>query len=404
VQCLWAAGSADRIAVVVHRAAAPIATADLPAVAVAPVAPVAALRVGKSKFSSHYLAFGEAPPAEVTARATALPPVVTARSSIRAAVTTYTASGGSAAVGSASANDDDWELLEADAPLGGGDAVSSDSQSPATTTTTTTAAAAAAAASPDSLHAVVAARASLALADAAAPPPSQHATSRFVCSFYLNGALQTPDLDALPLDMSLVAYIREVAKLTGTKIACNEGGCGACSTCYSFVQLLSARILKHSRTLILCLLPLVPFPHPHRAAVLLSYKSAADGSVVSVPVNACLRPLLSCDGMSVTTVEGVGSLRAGYHPVQTRLAQNAGSQCGFCSPGFAVTAFALLIATPAGQKPTAQQVEDQFQGNLCRCTGYRPILEAFRSFCGGGANGEPAAGAWLMASPNEVAH
>ena len=144
-------------------------------------------------------------------------------------------------------------------------------------------------------------------------------------------------------------------------------------------------------------------PIPHRAAVLLSYKNAADGSVVSVPVNACLRPLLSCDGMSVTTVEGVGSLRAGYHPVQTRLAQNAGSQCGFCSPGFAVTAFALLVATPAGQKPTQQQVEDQFQGNLCRCTGYRPILEAFRSFCGGGANGEPAAGAYMMALPNQFA-
>ncbi len=240
MQCLWAAGSADRIAVVVHRATAPIAAADLPAAAVAPVAPVAALRVGKSKFSSHYLAYGEAPPAEVTARANALPPVVTARSSIRAAVTTCTASGGSAAVALASANDDDWELLEADAPLGGGDAVSSDSQSPA-------AAAAAVAVSPDSLHAVVAARASLALSDAAAPPSSQHATGWFVCSFYLNGALQTPDLDALPLDMSLVAYIREVAKLTGTKIACNEGGCGACSTCS--LTLFTFRLLGFSRTL-----------------------------------------------------------------------------------------------------------------------------------------------------------
>ena len=159
--------------------------------------------------------------------------------------------------------------------------------------------------------------------------------------------------------------------------------------------------LRLSHFLSRFLRPCFPSPAspPSRAAVLLSYTNASDGSVVSVPVNACLRPLLSCAGMSVTTIEGVGSLRAGYHPVQTRLAQNAGSQCGFCSPGFAVNAFSLLVATPAGQKPTAQQVEDQFQGNLCRCTGYRPILEAFRSFCGGGgADGETAAGAWLGVS------
>ena len=89
--------------------------------------------------------------------------------------------------------------------------------------------------------------------------------------------------------MSLAQYIREVAKLTGTKIGCGEGGCGACT-------------------------------------VLLTYQSVTDGSTVSVPINSCLRPLLACDGMSVTTIEGIGSAQTGYHPVQARLAQNAGSQ------------------------------------------------------------------------------
>lgn len=84
------------------------------------------------------------------------------------------------------------------------------------------------------------------------------------------------------------------------------------------------------------------------------------------------------DGLAVTTVEGIGSTATKLHPVQERIAKSHGSQCGFCTPGIVMSMYTLLRNTP---KPTAHEVEDAFQGNLCRCTGYRPILDAFKTFC-----------------------
>ena len=77
-----------------------------------------------------------------------------------------------------------------------------------------------------------------------------------------------------------------------------------------------------------------------------------------------------------------GSKRTGFHPLQTAIADGNGSQCGFCTPGWVMNMFALL-----GKKkqPTAKEIEDNFDGNLCRCTGYRPILDAFGKFAKGGA-------------------
>eukprot|EP01147_Barroeca_monosierra_P002142 gene2142-5172_t len=148
-------------------------------------------------------------------------------------------------------------------------------------------------------------------------------------AFTLNGKAQTvskPDPN-----MSLNEYIRTVAGLKGTKLSCGEGGCGAC-------------------------------------VVAITSKDPVTGKDVTVPVNSCLRLLIACDGLEITTVEGIGSTRKGLHPVQKTLANFWGSQCGGCSPGM------------ANPKPTKQDVENCLDGNICRCTGYRPILAAFQSF------------------------
>ena len=76
-------------------------------------------------------------------------------------------------------------------------------------------------------------------------------------------------------------------------------------------------------------------------------------------------------------MEGVGNSKDGYSPIQEQLANSNGSQCGFCSPGWVMQMYSLLTNNP---NPTEQEVEDHFDGNLCRCTGYRPILDAFKSF------------------------
>ncbi|KAM3693299.1 hypothetical protein ACB098_08G153200 [Castanea mollissima] len=95
-------------------------------------------------------------------------------------------------------------------------------------------------------------------------------------------------------------------------------------------------------------------------------------------INACLAPLYSVEGMHVITVEGVGNRRHGLHPIQESLAQSHGSQCGFCTPGFIMSMYALLRScqTP----PSEELIEECLAGNLCRCTGYRPIVDAFRVF------------------------
>src|SRR5262249_21120931 len=141
-------------------------------------------------------------------------------------------------------------------------------------------------------------------------------------------------------------YIRDLG-ITGTKVGCGQGGCGACT------------VMISRRT---------PGGDDHRA------------------INSCLRSLAAVAGSHVTTVEGIGGVQDGLDPVQHRLALNNGTQCGFCTPGFVMNAHAFLRTTP---RPTQQDMEDLFGGNLCRCTGYRPILHAMRSFaCDYDASGD----------------
>uniref|UniRef100_A0A8B9T9E3 Aldehyde oxidase 1 n=1 Tax=Anas platyrhynchos TaxID=8839 RepID=A0A8B9T9E3_ANAPL len=94
--------------------------------------------------------------------------------------------------------------------------------------------------------------------------------------------------------------------------------------------------------------------------------------------NACLLPICSLYGVAVTTVEGVGSTKSRVHPVQERLAKCHGSQCGFCTPGMVMSIYTLLRNYP---EPTSEQMTAALAGNLCRCTGYRPILDACKTFC-----------------------
>ncbi|KAI7829410.1 putative xanthine dehydrogenase HxA [Gamsiella multidivaricata] len=154
--------------------------------------------------------------------------------------------------------------------------------------------------------------------------------------FYLNGTeiiLENPDPNT-----TLLQYVRSVG-LTGTKLGCAEGGCGACTVMVSTYD----KATKHIR---------------------------------HMNVNGCLTPLCSIDGKHVVTIEGLGSSKD-PHPVQERIALCFGSQCGFCTPGIAMSLYALLRNNPA---PTEEEIEESFDGNLCRCTGYRPILDAAKSF------------------------
>jgi len=171
-------------------------------------------------------------------------------------------------------------------------------------------------------------------AEAKAGEVKTASTSGTRVSFDVNGTTHIAcDFDPR---MTLAVFLRETLKLTGTKIGCAEGGCGACTVHVEY----------------------------------------SDGR--KAIVNSCLRPLASLNSAKVTTVEGIGSERKGFHPAMERLANCNGSQCGYCSPGMVMAMYGMLQRT--GEKPTLDDTEDAFSGNICRCTGYRPILEAAHSF------------------------
>jgi xanthine dehydrogenase iron-sulfur cluster and FAD-binding subunit A len=119
------------------------------------------------------------------------------------------------------------------------------------------------------------------------------------------------------------------------------------------------------------------------------YDPATD-EVTEFSASSCLTLLHSVNHCSVITSEGIGNTKDGYHPVQQRLAGFHASQCGFCTPGMCMSIFSALVKAdkasdrpvpPAGfSKLTASEAEKAISGNLCRCTGYRPIVDACKSF------------------------
>ncbi len=129
---------------------------------------------------------------------------------------------------------------------------------------------------------------------------------------------------------TLVEVLRERLRLTGTKVGCNEGECGACTV-------------------------------------------LVDGE----PIVSCMALAIEYEGRSIQTIEGLKDpITGGLEPIQQAFAENFGIQCGFCSPGMVMSAKALLEKNP---RPSQQEVREGIQGNLCRCTGYTQIIESVQA-------------------------
>jgi xanthine dehydrogenase small subunit len=169
------------------------------------------------------------------------------------------------------------------------------------------------------------------------PPPSSAADARTL-SFVLDG--QIVRIVDPPATMTVLQYLREVAGRCGTKEGCAEGDCGACT-------------------------------------VVLGELAQGGDHIDYQAINSCIRFLPTIDGRELVTVESLRDPEAGSaadpHPVQQAMVECHASQCGFCTPGFVMSLFALYQTATAADRST---VIDTIAGNLCRCTGYRPIVEA----------------------------
>nr|AMR99692.1 abscisic-aldehyde oxidase [Scrippsiella trochoidea] len=155
--------------------------------------------------------------------------------------------------------------------------------------------------------------------------------------FTLNGELQSVDVEEATVK-TLNDYIRCNTQYTGTKLSCGQGGCGACTV-------VLARPSEKPRA-----------------------------------VNSCLTPLANVHGAAVLTVEGLSAADGSPHPIAERLAKFNGSQCGFCTPGMVMQLYSTLSSKDGGKGCSEKDLEHSINGNLCRCTGYRPIVECAKSF------------------------
>jgi xanthine dehydrogenase small subunit len=150
--------------------------------------------------------------------------------------------------------------------------------------------------------------------------------------FYLNDQLVRP---AHRAGSTLLDYIRYQQHLTGTKIGCREGDCGACT-------------------------------------VLVGELLPAAGTVRYQTMTSCLTPLGNAHGRHIVTVEGIGQAAGGLTPVQQAIVAEGGTQCGFCTPGFVMS----LTGHCLGGEATAEAARASIDGNICRCTGYKSLERA----------------------------
>jgi xanthine dehydrogenase small subunit len=140
---------------------------------------------------------------------------------------------------------------------------------------------------------------------------------------------------------TVLDYLREDMQRTGTKEGCAEGDCGAC-------------------------------------VIMVGELNAQGTGVDYVPVNSCIQLLPSLDGKSVKTVESLKRADGTLHPIQQAMVECHGSQCGFCTPGIVMSLTNMVQTNTA---PTRSEVNDALSGNLCRCTGYIPIVDATLKAC-----------------------
>jgi xanthine dehydrogenase small subunit len=164
--------------------------------------------------------------------------------------------------------------------------------------------------------------------------------------FFYRGAVH--EVSGVAPTQTVLQHLREDLHCTGTKEGCAEGDCGACTVVVGSLE--------------------------------------ADGLQLKA-VNACIQFTPTLDGKALFTVEDLQQADGALHPVQQALVECHGSQCGFCTPGFAMSLWGMYLkqecvkqegACASACPPSRGEIDDALSGNLCRCTGYRPIIDAAR--------------------------
>ncbi|EEF46513.1 aldehyde oxidase, putative [Ricinus communis] len=175
-------------------------------------------------------------------------------------------------------------------------------------------------------------------------------TERSNLLFAVNG--ERFELSSVDPSTTLLEFLRTQTRFKSVKLSCGEGGCGAC------------------------------------IALLSKYDPFSD-EVEDFTVSSCLTLLCSINGCSITTSEGLGNSKDGFHSIHQRFTGFHASQCGFCTPGICISLYGALVnaektdrpePSPGFSKLTVVEAEKAVAGNLCRCTGYRPIADACKSF------------------------